>query len=256
MWENTDFIKKLISESVNKTDVLNKLGLKNNGGNYNVLTKFIRVNKINIEYFQINKSNSKRRSHSKLKTVEILVVDSPYINTDSLKKRLYKEELKSKRCELCGQDENWQGKKMALILDHINGDRHDNRIENLRIVCPNCNATLETHCRGLNVKKQKSTKYDECKCGGRKQSKSELCYNCYKDKISNIRELEIERDRKNKLPFEEAMKKRRKVQRPSYQQILLEISELGFVGTGKKYNVSDNSIRKWVKMYEKHGHNF
>ena len=54
MWENTDFIKKLISESVNKTDVLNKLGLKNNGGNYNVLTKFIRVNKINIEHFQIN----------------------------------------------------------------------------------------------------------------------------------------------------------------------------------------------------------
>ena len=42
----------------------------------------------------------------------------------------------------------WTGKKMSLILDHINGKHNDNRIDNLRIVCPNCNATLETHCRG------------------------------------------------------------------------------------------------------------
>lgn len=46
---------------------------------------------------------------------------------------------------------------MGLILDHINGIHKDNRIENLRIVCPNCNATLPTH-GGKNVKKQKKEK--------------------------------------------------------------------------------------------------
>lgn len=51
----------------------------------------------------------------------------------------------------CGQGEEWMGKKMSLILDHINGVHDDNRIQNLRIVCPNCNATLDTHC-GKNVK--------------------------------------------------------------------------------------------------------
>jgi len=61
---------------------------------------------------------------------------------------LYQEKLKNKVCELCGQDENWNGKKMSLILDHINGINNDNRLENLRIVCPNCNATLDTHCKG------------------------------------------------------------------------------------------------------------
>jgi hypothetical protein len=40
---------------------------------------------------------------------------------------------------------------MSLILDHVNGVRDDHRIENLRIVCPNCNATLDTHC-GRNAR--------------------------------------------------------------------------------------------------------
>jgi hypothetical protein len=41
---------------------------------------------------------------------------------------------------------------MSLILDHINGVNNDNRIENIRIVCPNCNATLDTHCGKIRVK--------------------------------------------------------------------------------------------------------
>ena len=69
-----------------------------------------------------------------------------------LKKRLYIEGLKKRECELCGQGEEWKGKKMSLILDHINGVHDDNRLINLRIVCPNCNATLETHA-GKNKNK-------------------------------------------------------------------------------------------------------
>ncbi len=45
-------------------------------------------------------------------------------------------------------DDNWRGSKLSLILDHINGISNDNRLENLRFVCPNCNATLKTYCRG------------------------------------------------------------------------------------------------------------
>lgn len=51
---------------------------------------------------------------------------------------------------MCGQGEEWNGKKISLILDHINGDRKNNLIENLQILCPNCNATLDTHC-GKNI---------------------------------------------------------------------------------------------------------
>jgi hypothetical protein len=48
----------------------------------------------------------------------------------------------------------------------------------------------------------------------------------------------------------------RKSVRPPYEQLLLEVNEMGYVATGKKYGVSDNTIRKWIRMYKKYGENF
>lgn len=80
---------------------------------------------------------------------EIMVEGSSY-SRSHLKNRLFDAGIKERRCELCGQDEIWRGRKMALILDHVNGVPDDHRIANLRIVCPNCAATLETHCGRKN----------------------------------------------------------------------------------------------------------
>ncbi len=126
---------------------------------------------------------------------------------------------------MCGQGEEWNGNHMSLIIDHINGINNDNRIENLRIVCPNCNATLDTHCRGNNTLKRINEKKENKHINYNNDNKTD-------DQINkNI--------------------KSRKIERPPLEQLLIEVNELGYRGTGKKYGVSDNSIRKWIKNYEK-----
>jgi hypothetical protein len=48
------------------------------------------------------------------------------------------------RCLICGQSEEWNGSPLTLVLDHIDGDSSNNRRENLRLVCPNCDSQLPT----------------------------------------------------------------------------------------------------------------
>ncbi|HEY5531710.1 MAG TPA: hypothetical protein VIK22_06880, partial [Candidatus Anoxymicrobiaceae bacterium] len=67
---------------------------------------------------------------------EIMVKNSTYTNTHLLKMRLIAAGLKKPACEACGLAW-WNGKRISLELDHINGDRFDHRLENLRLLCPN-----------------------------------------------------------------------------------------------------------------------
>jgi hypothetical protein len=79
---------------------------------------------------------------------EYLVVGRRYPSM-KLRQRLIKDGLKLHQCESC-LGETWMGQPIPLELDHINGDRWDNRLENLRLLCPNCHAQTDTY-RGRNI---------------------------------------------------------------------------------------------------------
>jgi len=226
---DVDELRNHVMTSTNIRDVLNKYG-KKGGGAHGVIKRRIIECNIDTSHFE-TAADRMRKIHVEAQPLsEIMVKNSTYSRCH-LKKRLYDSGIKKRECELCGQGEEWTGKHMSLILDHINGVNNDNRKENLRIVCPNCNATLDTHA-GKNIKNIKNQKRCiDCKC--KVTQREARCKPC---------------SLKTKSFISSCMMRRKVKNRPSQEQLHSDIKELGYCGTGRKYSVSDNAIRKWISL--------
>ena len=144
-----EFLEEVVLKSSCMWDVVVFSGVKKQEGNYTYISKLVKKYKLDISHF-VNQRGGNRKEKG---LDEYLVKDKFLtLNGNRLKEKLYNAGLKKRECEFCGQGEIWNNKKISLILDHIDGDRKNNLIENLQILCPNCNATLDTHC-GRNIKK-------------------------------------------------------------------------------------------------------
>jgi hypothetical protein len=199
------------------------------GGNFRTLQKYAGVWKIRTDHFDSDAPRVAGRDRIPLD--EILVENSTH-HRGHLKRRLFKEGLKQPHCELCGQGEIWNGRRMSLILDHVNGVWNDNRLENLRIVCPNCNATLDTHCGKLLRKP-------------RERGSCELCG------VEFEKKYRLQRFCSRRCGVRRTSAAHRRVERPPYERLMREIEETSYLAVGRKYGVSDNAIRKWVRAYER-----
>lgn len=131
--------------------VLFKLGLKPSGGNYVQAQQYVREYKLSTKHFRGQGWNRGMVGigHPLIPLHKILVKNSNF-QSYKLKRRLFAAKLKPQRCELCGWAQKSKSGSLPLELDHINGDRHDNRLSNLRILCPNCHSLQPTH-RGRNM---------------------------------------------------------------------------------------------------------
>ena len=221
-------LREAIATSLCYSEALRKLGLRAAGGNHRTVQKYVRLWGISTDHFDPNAARGRATRLRARPLEEVLVANSKY-SRGYLKERLYAAEIKHRLCEMCGQGEEWNGGRMALILDHINGIASDHRLENLRIVCPNCAATLPTHC-------------------GRNVLRNRQCLNCEELFAPNraqqrycSRACGVSHASRGPRPD------RRKVERPPTMQLLEEIDELGYVGVGCKYGVSDNAVRKWLR---------
>lgn len=140
--------------SYSKRRVLVALGLRPKGGNYETVTRHISRLNLDMTHF-LGKGWNKGREglilSSRLRTEDLLIKGSTY-QSHKLKNRLFKEGYKKRICELCGWCKQAKDGRIPLELDHINGIHSDNRLENIRILCPNCHSLQDTH-RGRNKRK-------------------------------------------------------------------------------------------------------
>jgi len=216
-----DTFEKIIKESNTIYEVLLKLGKNTSSASYKQFHRIIKKHQIDISHLIINRSEFIKKMYvdgrmKKIPTDEIFKENST-ISRNVLKRRIILENLLKYECFKCGNDGNWNGERITLILDHINGVNNDNRLVNLRFTCPNCNATLETHCIGHKIYKI--------------------------NKLKEIKKVEtIKKRRSDRYNI-------RKVERPDIDTLINEINQIGYSATGRKYGVSDNAIRKWVKQY-------
>lgn len=102
------------------------------------VTVWRRAKKLGLE-FKIGGANKK------FELQDILKGKHPQYPTLKLKNRLIKESLLKNECSSCGLIE-WQGKKIALHLDHKDGNSHNHILKNLRLLCPNCHSQTDTWC--------------------------------------------------------------------------------------------------------------
>lgn len=228
-------LREAVLKSKNYISVLRLLNLRALSS-YKTIHKYIDMLCIDTSHFEKKEDVYKRTlgltRAKKTELCNILKENNGYSRTH-LKNKLYKEGIKNKKCELCGQGEIWHGKKISLILDHINGVNNDHRLENLRIVCPNCAATLDTHC-GKNTRKY-----------------CPVCGESVKSENKVFCSIECSSKAKKGRVFDDP--KLRKIIRPQYSSLIEDVKTIGYSGTGRKYGVSDNAIRKWIRHYEKLG---
>jgi hypothetical protein len=234
--------REAIARSKSWTEALRRLDYCPTGNNPATLKKYAAKWGIGTDHFDPYAGVMEAIRKPRRPLEEILVEHSTF-SRSNLKQRLYEAGLKQPRCEMCGQDETWRGRHMSMILDHKNGVRNDNRLENLRMLCPNCAATLDTHCG--RAKETPPPLRNCARCGEMFRAK-------YRKQRFCSRHCGMRRERGptrcgRGVPNPES----RKVDRPPYEQLLEEIEATSYLAVGRKYGVSDNAVRKWVRFYER-----
>lgn len=236
-------IESVVKQCFNKSDLLRALGRAPSGGNFKIIDIAIKKFNIDISHFDGRNYLKYRKIRTKKFTLEELLVEDSIYSGNQLKLRLFEEGIKKHICERCLLT-NWLNNLIPLELHHKNGVNTDHRLENLEVLCSNCHALTDNFrsknkikSSGRLIREEKIKQIKEgsgeiylkkesryCKtCASvlREDKRTYCCVNCY-----NI-------DKKSKIP---------KV--PAIIEAFKEYKS--FLGVARFFNVSDNTVRKWL----------
>ena len=212
-------LEQIVRESHSAKEVLHKIGLNSSSGE-SVKRLKSKLQKMNIDFSHFSYQTNVKRNP------ENIFIENSTAYQTTLRKYYIKGNYSEQKCSICGLAPLWNGKELTLILDHINGINNDDRLENLRWVCPNCNQQLDT-TRSKNCKKEKVKNY---------------CIDCGKEILKNsVRCLECN----HKFQAQQKIKN----YPMSREELKKMIRTESFISIGKQYHCTDNNIRKYCIGY-------
>lgn len=168
------------------------------------------------------------------------------IASSKLKAKLFRAGLKQNKCEECGLDQ-WNNKSLGCELEHINGDNMDNRIENIKILCPNCHSQTPTYCRRKSTGQTKAIVHlcvicnDPCNFSVYWHGKCNTCIQCGK-KCQGLRCASCNGRHQTRL-----FKRNNKIDWPTREEVLDMLAQNNYTQVGKQLGVTDNAVRKFLK---------
>lgn len=213
-------IKQIISISNSYKDFAHKIGYSNSPSGDTIKSIKKKLENFDTSHFFEKKEKVERNETN-------IFIENSTASQKVLRDWYKKGNYSEYKCSICGQEPFWQGQELSLILDHINGINNDDRIENLRWVCPNCNQQLDTTGSRNPNRKNFSKKYYCVDCGKEISKGSTRCMECeYKHRIISAEDLPVSRDELKNL-----------------------IRTKPFTQIGVLLQVTDNAVRKWCDKF-------
>ena len=134
---SNDEFKTLIESSTSRNDVFIKLGVNRSGYSTRILNRRLERDNIDVSHFVLGGE----LNNKKIKSENVYIEKSFYRN---IRNRFFNDKLKEYKCEVCDLSPMWNNAPLNLQLDHVNGNRYDNQVNNLRWICPNCHTQTKT----------------------------------------------------------------------------------------------------------------
>jgi 5-methylcytosine-specific restriction endonuclease McrA len=140
-----EVLEPLVRESSSYGQIIDRLGLKRSGGTQANLVRRVQMHGLSTAHFLGRVASGAQARHKRLTAAEVLVLNrTGRREPAALLRRVLLEAGVQHRCKGCGQDSVWNGMTLMLHVDHVNGDYLDNRLTNLRFLCPNCHSQTPT----------------------------------------------------------------------------------------------------------------